>query len=258
MITAKTITNQRLHVLAGFTFALAVAACGAEQGYTYDAESNIVSTPVDPVLCWVPVASDVTGNADHFSLRNSPVIATSPASCRGLGGAIFGNLPDDDDTTSDRGLIARDSRGLSAAAAGGLSAGGKPPRALQRDVRRSGVHDGTWVKDTHDCDDFADELERYLTDLGYDATYTELYWKTSSGFLGLFPKYSGHAITDVHIDDKTYWFEPQTGLWVNLDVDGDGDVDTSPPGDKDPGEGDYAIHVYDDLAERVSLRGSPD
>lgn len=133
---------------------------------------------------------------------------------------------------------------------------------LEQDIDDSKVAPGNggggYVPTTHDCDDFADELERALTAKGYDSTFT-VFWKLNPDYWwGNAPwtdKWiKGHAITDVHMDGKTIWIEPQRSSgqgaltrW-NMDFDGDGKVEyDTEPGDE-PTDGDYRIEVYDNRA----------
>ena len=92
---------------------------------------------------------------------------------------------------------------------------------LTRDVNTTGIHNMTYVYNTHDCDDFADELEGNLTAKGYNATFTYYWCLRADG------TYYGHAVTDVHAPDGTMvWIEPQTGRIVDLDFDNDGTTET--------------------------------
>jgi len=100
---------------------------------------------------------------------------------------------------------------------------------LTRAISTSGVHNNTYNATSYDCDDFAHDLERNLTSLGFNATYT-YYWCVTappSGYsVGGAAPY-GHAVTDIHAPDGTITFiEPQTGQIVDLDFDGDGTVET--------------------------------
>ncbi len=100
---------------------------------------------------------------------------------------------------------------------------------LTNAINASGVHNGNYTPGSYDCDDFASDLERNLTALGFNATYT-YYWCNAnppSGYnAGGVPPY-GHAVTDVHAPDGTIVFiESITGQIINLDFDGDGTVET--------------------------------
>ena len=73
-----------------------------------------------------------------------------------------------------------------------------------------------YVVGTHDCDDFANELERELDGQGFDASFT-LIWRDNG--------MEGHAVTDVHPPGgETIFIEPQDGTIIPLDEDGDGMV----------------------------------
>ena len=123
---------------------------------------------------------------------------------------------------------------------------------LTRDVISTGVNNTEYVNRTFDCDDFANALERNLTALGYNATYT-VYWCTRGATR------SGHCVTDVHAPDGTLVFiEPQNNRIVNLDFDGDGVVETRnhhPAGIMNTDD-DCAIEVYEDVAAATAA-GAP-
>ncbi len=92
-------------------------------------------------------------------------------------------------------------------------------RNLTQAANATGIPSQNYTATTYDCDDFADDMEKNLTALGYNATYT-YYWCVG-------PPAFGHAVTDVHAPDGTIIFiEPQTGQVVNLDFDGDGTIET--------------------------------
>ena len=85
-------------------------------------------------------------------------------------------------------------------------------------VTATGVNNTKYNATAWDCDDFAHSLETNLTAAGYHATYT-YYWCRG-------PPAWGHAITDVHAPDGSIvWIEPQTGKVVNIDFDGDGQIE---------------------------------
>src|SRR3989344_4364984 len=100
---------------------------------------------------------------------------------------------------------------------------------LTRNIRASGVHNNTYNATIYDCDDFAHDLERNLTTQGYNATYTLIGCAAGGPVSGYnfatgYPAF--HAITDIHAPDGTILFiEPQTGRIVNVDFDGDGQVE---------------------------------
>ncbi|MCA9297348.1 MAG: hypothetical protein KC983_12545, partial [Phycisphaerales bacterium] len=123
-----------------------------------------------------------------------------------------------------------------------------------------------YVKDTHDCDDFADELEQALEGLGYDATFT-VYWcyevnpawnwenrKTTPRWKNT----RAHAITDVHtlLTDEIVWVEPQLSVaqgalthpWTMLDFDGDGKVEYDTKHGGGFTDGNCRIEVYESRA----------
>ena len=95
---------------------------------------------------------------------------------------------------------------------------------LTRDVVSTGVNNTNYTLGTYDCRSFANDLERNLTSLGYNATWTS-YW--CYGGIGN-PAPTAHAVTDVHLPDgRTVFIEPQNNQIVNLDFDGDGVVETN-------------------------------
>ncbi|MEM7227904.1 MAG: DapH/DapD/GlmU-related protein [Planctomycetota bacterium] len=149
---------------------------------------------------------------------------------------------------------------------------------LSLDIDNAGVSKKNpgqaFVKDTHDCDDFADELEQALEALGYDATFT-VYWcydlnpawtwdnrKTTPRLINTF----AHAITDVHslFTNEIVWVEPQlstgqgafTHPWVQLDFDGDGKVEYDTDHKGGLTDGNYRIEVYPNrkAAEKAGVK----
>lgn len=95
---------------------------------------------------------------------------------------------------------------------------------LTRDVVSTGVNNTNYSLGTYDCRNFAEDLEKNLTTLGYNATWT-VYW--CYGGVGN-PAPTAHAVTDVHLSDgRTVFIEPQTGMIINIDMDGDGIVEVN-------------------------------
>ena len=93
---------------------------------------------------------------------------------------------------------------------------------LTRAVNDSGIARGNYTPRTYDCDDFSDDLERNLTSVGYNATFTAFWCYDAAGRTT-----RAHAVTDVHAPDGSLVFiEPQTGQIINMDFDGDGVVET--------------------------------
>jgi hypothetical protein len=124
--------------------------------------------------------------------------------------------------------------------------------AILKYIVETGIPDGKYVPETHDCDDFAEEgeeaIEKVLPGAG---TFTVLFCGALDG-QGNFKNdkqnpISGHAITDVHLGSSVTWFEPQTGKNFDLDLDGDGNVsgEFSFPGTMRPTEknGEYGCQV---------------
>ena len=131
---------------------------------------------------------------------------------------------------------------------------------LLLDAYLSGIPARTYVNDTYDCDDFADDMEQYLEGLGYNATYTILeVWKNSTN-----PDY-GHVVTDVHLPETlgggSVFVEPQTGALVNLDFNNNSRVNARlnpnpyPEGYR-PTENQTKITVYDSASD-ASAAGAP-
>lgn len=84
---------------------------------------------------------------------------------------------------------------------------------LERQFRRSGIHDKDWVEKAYDCEDFAYEgflwLRKFYGDSTGFKTYNELDERGQ--------KISGHALNYVQWEDGTRtYLEPQTGEVVEL------------------------------------------
>ena len=95
---------------------------------------------------------------------------------------------------------------------------------LTRDVNATGVNNTIYQAGVYNCANFTGDLERNLTALGYNATFTG-YW--CYGGVGN-PAPAAHAVVDVHLPDgRTVFIEPQTNMIVNLDFDGDGTVEVN-------------------------------
>ena len=118
-------------------------------------------------------------------------------------------------------------------------------RNLTRDANATGIPRLPYVNRTHDCDDFADEMERNLTAMGYNATFT-VYWC----YDGTGRTTTAHCVTDVHGSDGMYFVEPQTGRIVNLDFDGDGVVGARNHHENNRRDTDDSceIEIYDNAA----------
>ena len=98
----------------------------------------------------------------------------------------------------------------------------------------------------HICHHFSDELERNLTTLGYNATFTAFWCYDNAG-----NTIRNHAVTDVHAPDGSIVFiEPQNGKIINMDFDGDGiiEVRTHHEGRKILTDDNCEIEVYDNKA----------
>lgn len=235
----------------------------------------VVPGPIGPlprVACLMPIDEDGDGIGDVFG-PNSPIVHNLlPTACYGQGGTILKLLPGGSDRASDD--TAANGAGAGAGATTDASADASasastvapattgyregphpPPLQLQLDVRATGVHEDAEDKydpPEYDCEDFANDLEEALTDMGYEATYTERCIPGNPA--------TWHAITDIHIDGLTYWFEPQTGKPVTMDGNGDGTVQTSTSGSPcdRATEGRFGVRVWGSLEERVQELGLPD
>jgi hypothetical protein len=116
------------------------------------------------------------------------------------------------------------------------SGGGNRPTVLTTEplpawvgkfIRDTGIPKRPYVPTTYDCDDFASDAERALDDRAPGlGTFTAVFCSTlKNGLVDLeSPDLLAHAVTDVHIDGKTSWVEPQTGNEFPLDLDGNGKV----------------------------------
>jgi len=139
-------------------------------------------------------------------------------------------------------------------------------RNLTRDVTATGVNNTPYNATVYDCDDFANDLERNLTTLGYNATYTLIGCAaggpvTGYNFATAYPAF--HAITDVHAPDGTIIFiEPQSGRIVNIDFDGDGQVEARSGeyvfgmGGEQLTDDNCKVHIFED-ANAAATAGAP-
>lgn len=129
---------------------------------------------------------------------------------------------------------------------------------VTRDVGASNISSRVYNATSYDCDDFADDLEQWLQNLGYDATYT--YFIKYKDNIGT-PDYA-HSVTDVHAPDGSLIFiEPQTGQIIDLDFDGDGKVGARKNQDPykhgyHPTDDNAKISIYDSAA-KAGAAGAP-
>ncbi|HEC89365.1 MAG TPA: hypothetical protein ENI44_02150 [Thermoplasmatales archaeon] len=94
---------------------------------------------------------------------------------------------------------------------------------LMKDLEEDKTDQKEYINDTHDCDDFARELEDALEARGYRVTIKLVYWRDEKG------EFVGHAINDVYLDGgRIVTIEPQNDRDVTGDYDGNGNgiVDT--------------------------------
>ena len=137
--------------------------------------------------------------------------------CRARGGAVMNCLPGENQGDPVPQVLTNYTRVVSNASDTTLT-------NLTRDVVSSGVNNTNYTLGTYDCRSFAHDLERNLTTLGYNATWT-VYW--CYGGVGN-PAPTAHAVTDVHLNDgRTVFIEPQNGMIINMDMDGDGVVEVN-------------------------------
>lgn len=143
---------------------------------------------------------------------------TSIAHCREQGGAVMDCLPQEG--TGDDVIVStlKNFTGVS------FNATDSALVNLSKDVISTRVNDSNYSLGVYDCRNFAHDLERNLTTLGYNATWTA-YW--CYGGVGN-PPTTAHAVTDVHLaDGRTVFIEPQNNQIINLDFDGDGQVEVN-------------------------------
>ena len=92
---------------------------------------------------------------------------------------------------------------------------------LMKDLEEDTMDQQKYVENTHDCDDFAEELEDALEAKGYRVTIKLVYWRDAKG------EFVGRAINDVYLDGgRIATIEPQNDRDVTGDYDGNGIVDT--------------------------------
>ena len=96
---------------------------------------------------------------------------------------------------------------------------------LMKDLAENDISEREWVEETYDCDDFARDLEDALEALGYRVTVKAVYYKVDDAL-------EGHAVINVHLEDRVVTIEPATDTDVTsvYDGDGDGEVESASPG----------------------------
>lgn len=144
-------------------------------------------------------------------------LANNPTICREQGGVVTGCLPPEGNPDVPVGELINFTNVAFNASDSALV-------NLSRDVIGTGVNNSQYVLGTYDCRSFAHNLERNLTALGYNATWT-VYW--CYGGAGN-PPAAAHAVTDVHLNDgRTVFIEPQNNQIISLDFDNDGTTETN-------------------------------
>jgi acetyltransferase-like isoleucine patch superfamily enzyme len=173
--------------------------------------------------------------------------------CLATGGAIQGHLPlenaFDVKPESDKKVFPIDKTALPAA----LSNLGADINAARVAPMSNGGQAPDYVKDTNDCDDFAERLEKALQAKGYDATFT-IVWtvdKTREFWEVWKPRFTGgHCLTDVHSGGKTIWIEAQftrtNAIGVDIDDDDDGQVEYATGSGYGATDGCLRVEVYPD------------
>ena len=131
-----------------------------------------------------------------------------------------------------------------------------PGWARDADANELDAPHNPWVKDTNDCDDFAEDFEDAMEEDGYDVTITiliEFDKETCTRPV------SGHALNDFHDrQGRIGFWEPQTNRVVNLDLDGDGFVNLAPyrgafagPTERSPSGKCISIETFNDFDDLV-------
>ena len=251
--------SQTLFVTGFSTLAVAVlmSGCGVEESNSQISaqltagQSARNGVRLDRVKCLPGVDEDRDGEIDYFVAGTPTILVSDYSACRdGVGGAVVDDIPYNQ---VGQGL----STGSRAKKENNLDEG-ESPEWLKDAVEASGIQDNVYKKDPqddgskgYDCDDFADDLEQYVTAEGLNGTFTVYYKFSDDGSIEY-----GHAVTDVHLDGTTVWFEPQTGKPIKLDRDGDGTVSLTPKGKAHtrPSDGDLGIEVYDSAEEASRYR----
>lgn len=214
-------------------------ACGAAPEPQGEFEANLVGR--GGVWCLPGIDDDGDGQTDRHDLSLGLVRANSARECRGrLGGALWGSVP------HPAGKFA-----LSLSSGGGSEREVGVPSGAQQAADASGIPGRTYRKDPqpdggkgYDCDDFAGDMEKHLTQEGFNATFTLIVYYDETGTAT-----GAHAITDIHpAGGGTAWIEPQTGKPVTLDQDSDGQVGTGNAYDG-PTEGNTGVEIFDSYEE---------
>lgn len=202
----------------------------------------------------------VTTNTITCMFGNGTTASMTVSQCQAQGGAIRGTIPPPPDPTVD---AARSSFEVQEKQIVQGTVQGQQLGQLNNDVDNSHVavaNGGQPYSDpAHDCDDFADELERYLEAHGWNATFT-CYWDLNPEYtwynaLWTDKWINGHCLTDVHLADGSYvWIEAQRSsrggaVGVNLDSNGDGTVGVGTTSGNSATEGNRRIEVYGSRAE---------
>lgn len=207
-----------------------------------------------PLGAFIPDGQTVIESLFPCILQDGTLITTTSADCFLLGGFMQPHIPG---FQNDYLVAPTDQQTVP------LNPGNVPGGAglLGGRVDGSGVAPANggqpWVTTTHDCDDFADELEQAL-EVHYpgQATFTCIWEVNKNRSWWQFWKprlINGHALTDLHHNGQTLWIEPQWStaqgaIGIDMDKDGDGQVeyDTSPGSAAT--DGCFRIEVYDSRA----------
>lgn len=201
----------------------------------------------------------------------------TPSACEAAGGFVFGQAPH----------RAGNGRAVNGFQLNVIPFDPKNPGAwldnLLDDVARAGagpdpdgdgpltaplpIKDRPYVEETYDCDDYAGDLERALTAMGYDATFTFIIvyvenpkWTAENAAWTakmIEDEDQNHCVTDVHSPQGVVWIEPQSGEIISLDQDGDGKVGTANAAGTAMTEGNTRVEVYDSQAAAEAANGGP-
>ncbi len=135
--------------------------------------------------------------------------------------------------------------------------------AHDADANELDIEHNPWVRDTNDCDNYAEDFERKMEEDGHDVTFTLLveFDKATCSRVD-----SAHALNDFHDGEGRIGFwEPQINRIVDLDLDGDGFINLAQNGDAyarptevSPDGRCVAIDTYDHIDDAIAVYGPLD
>jgi hypothetical protein len=171
-----------------------------------DVDGNGVGDACDGVFC-----------CTEGLLGGNCFFADDIRSCREQGGAVMNCLPPEEQDDAPVEVLGNFTSVP-------VNANDVNVSDLLNNVTETGINNTAYVPGIYECADFAQDLETNLTARGYDATFTAFWCYGGVGN----PAPTAHAVVDVHLDDgRTVWIEPQTGRLINMDMDGDGNVEVN-------------------------------